>query len=55
MENLLNFPQSTIVNKVVPKNAFYGRSGLFTHALRHRNRFFFRFCLSRDAGRRQTQ
>jgi hypothetical protein len=26
MENLLNFPQSTIVNKVVPKNAFYGRS-----------------------------
>lgn len=26
MENLLNFPQSTFVNKVVPKNAFYGRS-----------------------------
>jgi hypothetical protein len=26
MENLLNFPPSTIVNKVVPKNAFYGRS-----------------------------
>lgn len=26
MENLLNFPTSTIVNKVVPKNAFYGRS-----------------------------
>lgn len=26
MENLLNFPPSTIVSKVVPKNAFYGRS-----------------------------
>ena len=26
MENLLNLPPSTIVNKVVPKNAFYGRS-----------------------------
>src|SRR5574344_90859 len=26
MENLLNFPQSTIVDKNVPKNAFYGRS-----------------------------
>ena len=26
MENLLNFPASTIVDKVVPKNAFYGRS-----------------------------
>jgi hypothetical protein len=26
MDNLLNFPQSAIVNKVVPKNAFYGRS-----------------------------
>lgn len=24
--NLLNFPSSTIVNKFVPKNAFYGRS-----------------------------
>ena len=26
MENLLNFPQSTIVDKNVPKKAFYGRS-----------------------------
>lgn len=26
MENLLNFPPPTIVNKGVPKNAFYGRS-----------------------------
>ena len=26
MNNLLNFPASTIVNKVVPKNAFYRRS-----------------------------
>lgn len=26
MENLLHFPPPTIVNKVVPKNAFYGRS-----------------------------
>lgn len=25
--NLLNFPSTTIVNKPVPKNAFYGRSG----------------------------
>ena len=24
--NLLNFPSTTIVNKSVPKNAFYGRS-----------------------------
>ena len=26
MDNILNFPTSTIVNKPVPKNAFYGRS-----------------------------
>lgn len=26
MDNLLNFPATTIVNKNVPKNAFYGRS-----------------------------
>lgn len=26
MENLLNFPTTTVVNKPVPKNAFYGRS-----------------------------
>ena len=26
MENILNFPLTTIVNKSVPKNAFYGRS-----------------------------
>lgn len=26
MENLLNFPSTTVVNKAVPKNAFYGRS-----------------------------
>lgn len=27
MDNILNFPSTTIVNKPVPKNAFYGRSG----------------------------
>lgn len=27
MDNILNFPSITIVNKPVPKNAFYGRSG----------------------------
>lgn len=26
MDNILNFPSTTIVNKPVPKNAFYGRS-----------------------------
>lgn len=26
MDNILNFPSTTIVNKLVPKNAFYGRS-----------------------------
>lgn len=26
MDNILNFPTTTIVNKPVPKNAFYGRS-----------------------------
>lgn len=26
MDNILSFPTSTIVNKPVPKNAFYGRS-----------------------------
>lgn len=26
MDNILSFPTSTIVNKLVPKNAFYGRS-----------------------------
>lgn len=26
MENILNFPITTVVNKSVPKNAFYGRS-----------------------------
>lgn len=26
MDNLLNFPVSTIVNKVVPKNSFFGRA-----------------------------
>ncbi|MFK2641980.1 DUF4391 domain-containing protein [Bacteroides fragilis] len=26
MDNILNFPYTTIVNKPVPKNAFYGRS-----------------------------
>lgn len=26
MDNILNFPSKTIVNKPVPKNAFYGRS-----------------------------
>ena len=27
MDNILNFPSTTIANKPVPKNAFYGRSG----------------------------
>lgn len=27
MDNILNFPSTTIVNKPVSKNAFYGRSG----------------------------
>ncbi|WP_418587142.1 DUF4391 domain-containing protein [Phocaeicola sp.] len=26
MDNILNFPTTTVVNKAVPKNAFYGRS-----------------------------
>ena len=26
MDNILNFPNSTLVDKIVPKNAFYARS-----------------------------
>lgn len=35
MENLLNLPVSTIVDKTVPKNAFWGRDSSIRNILTH--------------------